>query len=286
VENCDRAIEMTMATPHILLNSFTVDVEEWYHANYAGSPVAPSEPDHFVIGESQRLLELLATASVRATFFVLGETGAKYPALIRQIALAGHEIASHGLTHDLVYEMDREAFRHQARQSKVLLEGIVDTSVVGFRAPSWSVGPMTPWFWEELRDAGYLYSSSLFPFATPLYGDAQAPWFPHFRDGVLELPPTTARLFGRRLPFSGGFYLRALPALAISRFSRTVNGENEAVIYYIHPREIDPNQPRLHLSYLNRMIHYWGIRGTPRKLRLILSNSAFQTMFELYESIA
>jgi polysaccharide deacetylase family protein (PEP-CTERM system associated) len=259
---------------------FTVDVEEWYHANYSGAPSIVAS-DESVVAQTRRLLEILAENEAKGTFFVLGETAARHRGLIAEIADAGHEVACHSFTHDLVSAMAREEFADQARRAKGLLEEITGREIVGFRAPSWSVGASTPWFWEELAVAGFRYSSSLFPFTTFLYGDSEAPRFANQRAGIWEIPPTTASVFGRRVPFSGGFYLRVFPAAVIGHLARRVGRERASVNYYVHPREIDPSSPRLELGMVHRAIHYYGLKGVPGKLRRILSSGSFEPMDRL-----
>lgn len=264
---------------------FTVDLEEWYHANYAGAPTVPSRGDDRVVNETRRLLRLLDAADVRATFFVLGETAEAQPTLIADVAAAGHEIASHSYTHDLVYEMTREEFTRQAERSKALLESVANVPVVGFRAPSWSVDHRTPWVWDVLGELGYRYSSSLFPFRTFLYGDGDAPRFSHRRGSIWEIPPTTAKFGRRRVPFSGGFYLRSLPVGVIGVCARRVWAEGEAVMYYVHPREVDPDQPRLDLTRMQRLGHYYGLRRTEAKLARVLRWSKFARVIDLLEGV-
>jgi polysaccharide deacetylase family protein (PEP-CTERM system associated) len=260
-----------------VINIFSVDVEHWFHANYAGESTAARGFEHLVIEETESILGLLERTGNHGTFFILGEVAEQHPGLVRTIAQAGHEVASHSYTHDLVTSMSRSQFREQARRSKDALETIVGQPVYGFRAPSWSVGVNTPWFWEELREIGYRYSSSLFPLRTFMYGDADAPRFRHERDRLIEFPPTTAELLGRRAAFSGGFYLRVLPRVVVRGLERRVNREGQQVVLYIHPREIDPSQPRLELSPLHRLIHYWGIRGTKRKVHRLLRGGRYQS---------
>lgn len=259
---------------------FTVDLEEWFHANYDDVPAGQDLRDDRVEPQTEMLLELLREAgNSSATFFVLGETARAHPRIVQTVAAEGHEIASHSLTHDRIDRMQDTDFRKQCRESKAVLEDIGQTEVVGFRAPSWSVSASaTPWLWEELHQAGYRYSSSVFPFANFLYGDSNAPRVANQRDGVWEIPPSTALLLGRRVPFSGGFYLRACPSWMITALAKQVEHSGEPVMYYIHPRELDPEQPRLELSLTNRIIHYTGLRGTRAKLRRILSRSPVQSI--------
>ncbi len=251
---------------------FTVDVEEWFHANYEDAPAHEGLTDDRVEAQTELLLELLEDAGhSSATFFVLGETARSHPRIVETIVAHGHEIASHSLTHDRIDRMEAAEFRRQCRESKALLEEIAQQAVLGFRAPSWSVSAAsTPWLWGELEEAGYRYSSSVFPFGNFLYGDSNAPRVPNRQGGIWEIPPSTVVVLGRRIPFSGGFYLRACPSWLITAFAKRLDKAGESVMYYIHPRELDPDQPRLELSMTNRIIHYTGLRGTRAKLRRVL----------------
>jgi polysaccharide deacetylase family protein (PEP-CTERM system associated) len=261
-------------------NIFTVDVEEWFHANYDDVPANHGLTDDRVEAQTELLLGLLEEAGHgRATFFVLGETARAHPRIVEHVAAAGHEVASHSMSHDRIDRMAAVQFREQCRISKALLEDLTQREVLGFRAPSWSVGSTsTPWFWDELAEAGYRYSSSVFPFGNFLYGDSTAPRLPSRRGGVWEIPPSTAEVLGRRIPFSGGFYLRVCPSWLINRLSSRLRRAGEPVMYYIHPRELDPDQPRIPLSPVNRVIHYTGIRGTRSKLRRILVQYPVQSI--------
>jgi polysaccharide deacetylase family protein (PEP-CTERM system associated) len=254
---------------------FTVDVEEWFHANYDDQPIEPGLTDDRVEAQTECLLDLLEGAGdSTATFFVLGDTARSHPRIVEQIAGRGHEIASHNLSHDRIDRMEIGEFRRQCRESKALLEDLAQREVLGFRAPSWSVGSgSTPWLWDELHAAGYRYSSSVFPFGTFLYGDSRAPRVANRQGGIWEIPPSTAVVMGRRIPFSGGFYLRVCPSWLIAALAGRLYEAGESVMYYIHPRELDAEQPRLRLSPTNRVIHYTGLRGTRAKLQRVLSRT-------------
>ena len=271
-----------MTTTGIPPSIFTVDVEEWFHANYEDAPQTDELTDDRVEAQTEQLLQLLQEADrSSATFFVLGATARSHPRMLAAIAADGHEIASHNLTHDRIDRMSVTDFRRQCRDSKALLEDISQKGVIGFRAPSWSVSAAaTPWLWDELGQAGYRYSSSVFPFGNFLYGDSTAPRVPNKRGEIWEIPPSTAVLLGRRIPFSGGFYLRICPARLITTLAGRLNKAGEPVMYYIHPREMDPDQPRLDLSLTNRIIHYAGLRGTRSKLRRVLAVSPVTSIAE------
>ncbi len=257
----------------MIRNIFTVDLEDWYHANYRPAGDV-SRCASTVVGSTLRLLDLLKKTDNRATFFCLGSVAAEHPALIREISDRGHEIASHGYAHDLVYLQTVEEFNKDLDKSTTVLESIVGERPIGFRAPSWSVDrTRTSWFWEVLEAHGYRYSSSLFPLRTFLYGDSSAPRFRHLIGGVLEIPPSTVSFFGRRMAFSGGFYLRLTPISVLKWATRHVNSGGEPVIFYLHPREIDPGSPKIQgLSRRERFIHYYNVRNTYMKTERLLSS--------------
>jgi polysaccharide deacetylase family protein (PEP-CTERM system associated) len=274
-------------TRNLHKNLLSVDVEEWYHANYDDVPANYGRNQSRVLIETETLLGLLAQTNTSSTFFILGEVAEAHPRLVQTIAKAGHEIASHSYCHDLVFQMTCEQFRDQARRSKAVLEDTSGQRVRGFRAPSWSVdSKRTPWFWRELKGAGYTYSSSLFPLKNFLYGEEGAPRFKHERDGLIEIPPSTAQILGKRIPFSGGFYLRALPWVLIKLATLFVNHEQQPVVFYVHPREIDRDQPRLPISRRNAFIHYIGISGTKRKLMHITGQKNCTSFVKMFPEVA
>lgn len=261
----------------------TIDVEDWYHLNYDSTPDLDStNVEDRVERNTYHLLEILAEHGARATFFYLGSVAARHPRLVRATRDAGHEIASHGFGHELVYKQDEAAFRADVQRSLEVLGEAIGEPVRGYRAPSWSVSKDTPWFYDVLGELGFAYSSSVFPFRTYLYGDSKAPtgWFrpPGHQRGLVEIPATVAQVAGTRLPFSGGFYMRALPLWAIRWAQRRVRRSGRATIFYLHPREIDPEQPRLQLARVDRMVTYWGLKGTERKLHGLLQKRPTTTL--------
>lgn len=256
-----------------MINIFSVDVEEWYHTNLQTKDITINKNISNVEQGVDSILELLRRSNNRGTFFVLGEVAIKHKKMVRRIVKEGHEIASHSYNHNLVYDMSQKDFEHQARKSKKLLENISEHKVVGFRAPSWSVDTnRTPWFWETLFKLGYKYSSSAMPFKTYLYGDNCAPRFIYKKDKLYEIPPSTVTLFNKRIPFSGGLYLRALPTRLIFMASDSLNKEKREVIFYVHPREIVNNQPKLKLNIKDKLVHNWGLRSTEKKMKAVLTN--------------
>lgn len=267
-------------------NILTVDVEDWYHGNYRSLPADLVRSPELVSRNTLDLLELLARHGARATFFVLGEVAERYPELVRAIAAGGHEIASHGYRHDLVYEGGPDVFRAEVRRSKTILEDAGGRPVFGYRAPSWSLTAKTPWAWEILEEEGYRYSASVFPVANYLYGIAGAPRVPYQPDprlSLTEFPASCGRMFGRRVPFAGGFYLRLLPAAALRFFEKQLNRAGLPVVYYLHPREIDARQPRLPLgSRLESFIHHYGLSKSRAKFAAILARNTLVSFREFY----
>ena len=252
-------------------NIFTIDWEEWYHANYNGICPASDRRD-CVTAPTHMLLELLAAHGCRSTFFVVGELALRHRDLIQQIDKAGHELASHSYAHELVYSQTRPQFREDLIRSIDTLASITGKPPLGYRAPSWSVSmKKTPWFWETLAECGFLYSSSRMPFKTFLYGDEESPLAPHKIDGVLEVPASVVNFGRRRIAFSGGFYLRAFPLVFVESATKRCNRAGRPVVFYMHPREIDPTQPKIPgLSRLHSFIHYYNIPGTRGKVSKLL----------------
>jgi len=257
-------------------NLLTFDVEEWYHANYDGCGPAPSaaESTHLE-AMTDRLLDLCARHDVKSTFFVLGCVAEAKPSIVRAIHAAGHEVASHGYGHQSVRSLSPEEFRADLERSCGILEGITGQRVRAYRAPSFSVTAETlGWFYEALEANGILCSSSVFPGRTFLYGIPGFPERIHYpavngrEVRVLEIPMPRVRLFGRDL----GLYVRLFPTWFLrSRIERD-NRAGRPVTLYVHPREIDPDQPRLALPWSVALIHYWGIAGCERKLNALLAS--------------
>jgi polysaccharide deacetylase family protein (PEP-CTERM system associated) len=252
----------------------TFDIEEWYHANYEGV-------DHAQFSETPTTLEELVDRliagceawKVRTTCFILSSVAAKKPAIVRKLHAAGHEIASHGHSHRLVHTMTPDEFRAELVHSNDILEQITGEKVLGFRAPSFSVTrECRAWYYDALEAAGLRYSSSVFPGQTFLYGVPGSPRYPHYPriDGrstaILEFPLPLVQLPGA----DAGLYIRLFPAWFIRRFIRQKNARGIPTVIYVHPREIDPDQPRLDLPLFTRLIHYWGIRGCEAKLGRVI----------------
>jgi polysaccharide deacetylase family protein (PEP-CTERM system associated) len=236
-----------------------------------------------VCANTERLLELFDSYEVKGTFFVLGWVAERHPQLVQRIAAAGHEVASHGYNHRLVYDQTPKAFRDDVRRAKALLESAGGRPVLGYRAPSYSITPRSLWALDILIEEGYRYDSSIFPIRHDRYGIPVSPRHAYLLErpiGVLiEAPGSTTRVGSFNLPIGGGGYFRILPyewtRWGISRVNRL---EGRPAIFYLHPWEIDPDQPRLRAGLLSRFRHYRNLAATESRLRQLLSDFKFGPM--------
>jgi polysaccharide deacetylase family protein (PEP-CTERM system associated) len=229
------------------------------------------------------LLDLLAAQNINATFFVLGWVAEHYPQLVKDIHKAGHEIASHGYNHRLIYNLTPMEFREDARRTKGILEDIVGCRVQGYRATSYSVIKETLWALDILLEEGYIYDSSIFPVHHDRYGFPESPRFPHFikrsAGTIIEFPPSTAYVFGQKVPVAGGGYLRLFPLSVTKAAIRRINvKEGQVAIVYIHPWEIDEGQPRMCGTWLSKTRHYLNLGSTMSKLKALLAEFPFRPL--------
>ena len=258
-----------------IVNGLSVDVEDWFQVGAFEKVIVRGEWDAIstrVEDNVSRILDLFAEADVNATFFTLGWVAKRHPAMIRRIADAGHEIASHGYDHARVFTLDRKTFAADVRKAREIIEDCSGVAVTGYRAPSFSIDQRTPWAFAELASQGYAYSSSVAPVVHDHYGWPEAPRFA-FRplpwSSLVELPVTTAILGGRRVAAGGGGFFRVLP-YGFSRWAiRQVNrAEGRPAVFYFHPWEVDPDQPRVaHAPLRSRFRHYTGLAKMAGKLR-------------------
>lgn len=270
------------------INALTIDVEDYFQVSAFAPHIARSEWDRRecrIERNMDRILGLLARHQTQATFFTLGWIAERYPTLVRRLVDEGHELASHGYGHQRASDLSREAFREDVTRAKSLLEDIGGQAVWGYRAPSFSIGEGNLWALDLLQAAGYRYSSSIYPVRHDHYGSPDAPRFAHqVRPGLMEVPPTTLRLFGRNLPSSGGGYFRLFP-YALSRWMlREVNRrDGESAVFYFHPWEIDPLQPRVPgVGLKTRFRHYLNIARTEQRLDRLLGDFAWGRMDEIF----
>lgn len=294
-------------------NVLTIDVEDYFQVTAFEGIVKREEWNTYpmrVRDNTRRILDMLDENGIIATFFILGWLGKRNPSLVREIHERGHEVACHGYGHQRVYTQTRQEFRQDIRKSKVLLEDLIGKPVLGYRAPSYSISMNSLWAFDELVEAGYLYDSSVFPVRHDFYGIPDWPRFPFYvsksEDGnwapekdlldctgsgsgqgvrMIEIPITTLKIAGRNIPIAGGGYFRFFPYAftkwGLRRGNRT---EKRPFIFYLHPWELDPDQPRIKGAGLKtRFRHYLNLRKTEHRFRMLLSDFKFSPMCNLVE---
>ena len=279
---------MTVLTvpQHRIVNGLSVDVEDWFQVGAFENVIARDSWDSLPLRVSDnvlRVLDMFAEADVKATFFTLGWVARRNAALIRRIADAGHEVASHGWDHARVFTLDRKTFGEDIARARKVLEDASGAPVTGYRAPSFSIDQRTPWAYMELAEQGYAYSSSVAPVAHDHYGWRDAPRFafnPLAWHDLIEIPVTTAILGGRRVAAGGGGFFRVLP-YAFSRWAiRQVNRtERRPAVFYFHPWEVDPDQPRVpNASVRSKLRHYTNLDKMAGKLTELVHEFAWGRM--------
>jgi polysaccharide deacetylase family protein (PEP-CTERM system associated) len=270
----------------VILNAMTIDVEEHFHVSVFDG-VLPrhrwASLDSRVCANTERLLGILADYETKATFFVLACVAERFPALVKRIAACGHEIASHGFGHRLIYDQTPRAFREDVRRAKTILEDVGGQQVQGYRAPSYSITPKSLWALDILIEEGYRYDSSVYPIRHDRYGIPESPRHPYVihrpAGALLEVPGATATVGPLNVPVGGGGYFRILPYSWIHwGISRLNTSEGRAAIFYLHPWEIDPDQPRLRTGLLGGFRHYHNLHKTEARLRRLLTDFRFGPM--------
>ena len=278
-----------MARP---INAMTVDVEDYFQVEAFAGVINPADWDAMpprVEANTHIVLDLFAAANVRATFFTLGWVAERYPGIVRRIVADGHELASHGHAHARVSRQDAPTFRADVSHAKKSLEDIGGVAVAGYRAPTFSIGAATPWAYDVLAETGHRYSSSVYPIRHDLYGAPEAPRFPSHPGpaGFCELPMTTISLGGRNIPCSGGGFFRLLPYALFRRGRARFNAtEAKPGIFYTHPWEFDPAQPRVAgLSRLSRFRHYLNLSKTEPRMTRLLQDFAWDRMDRVFADV-
>jgi polysaccharide deacetylase family protein (PEP-CTERM system associated) len=279
--------------PTPIRNAMTIDVEDYFHVSAFASHIARETWDRMpcrVERNVDTILAMLDQHKTHATYFMLGWVAERYPGLVRRIVEQGHELASHGYAHQRATEQSPQEFRQDITRAKALLEDIGGVVVQGYRAPSFSIGHSNLWAQECLRGAGYRYSSSVYPIHHDHYGMPGAPRFafhPEGSPGLLELPVTTVRLFNRNLPAGGGGYFRLLP-YSVSRWclQRVNNVDQQPCIFYFHPWEIDPGQPRMRgVGARAKFRHYLNLHRTEARLRRLLADFAWDPIERVFPAL-
>ena len=261
-------------------NAMSIDVEDYFQVSAFASTIRREDWDSMPCRVERNIdviLGLLDEADSKATFFTLGWIAERYPQVVRRIVDGGHELASHGYGHQRVSDLTPELFRDDITRAKRMLEDLGGVAVRGYRAPSFSINQKNWWAVEELENAGYVYSSSIYPVKHDHYGMPDAPRFPNYPNGaggILELPPTTLELMGRNLPAAGGGWFRLLPYSMSRWMLQRVNTQDQApCMFYFHPWEMDAEQPRqLGLSAKTRFRHYVNLQRMPGRMRKLLND--------------
>jgi len=275
--------------PGAIVNALTVDVEDYFQVSAMAPYIARSAWDTIecrVESNVERLLARFADNGAHATFFTLGWIAERYPAMIRRIVAAGHELASHGYGHQRATDLSRAEFEDDITRAKHILEDAGGVAVRGYRAPSFSIDKRNLWAFDSLRDAGYAYSSSVYPVHHDHYGMPDAPRFPYSSvDGLTEIPISTVRAGSRNIPIGGGGYFRLLPYAAsrwaIERFHRE---ERRPAIFYMHPWEIDPGQPRVAgVDAKSRFRHYVSLHRTEGRLERLLQDFRWDRVDRVFD---
>lgn len=280
------AADHDRASDEPIVNAMSIDVEDYFHVSVFDGLVPRSQWDSMesrVKANTLRLLEIFDEFKVRSTFFVLGWVGRRHPDLVSTIARAGHEVASHGYAHRLIYDQTPAAFREDVRRAKGLLEEAAGRVVCGYRAPSYSITPRSLWALDILAEEGYTYDSSIFPIRHDRYGIPVSGRRPYRivrgTRSLIEVPGSTTKIGPVNLPVAGGGYFRLLPywwtRWGISRVNRL---EHRPAVFYLHPWEIDPGQPRLPAGRLGRFRHYRNIEHTEARLRQLLTDFRFDAV--------
>lgn len=264
----------------------SVDVEDYFHVAALSRVIRRedwSSMEYRAETSTHCLLELFSECDIKATFFILGWVAKRSPDLIRAIHRAGHEVACHGMSHELVYRQTPEVFAAETRESKELLEQIIGAKVQGYRAASWSITRQSLWALDIIHDLGFEYDSSIFPIRHDVYGIPDAPKRPELirtpaGKQLVEFPPSTTRILGASLPVAGGGYFRLLPYWLTRWGLRQINREDRAFMFYLHPWEVDPEQPRIKASRLSQFRHYTNLHRTHDRLRHLIGQFQFTTV--------
>ena len=274
-------------------NALTVDVEDYFQVSAFAKSIKHDEwgsQPLRVEQNTQRLLNLFDEAQVKATFFVLGWVADRVPQLVKEIADRGHEVASHGYSHQLIYNQTQEVFREETIRSKKLLEDLSQQPVHGYRAASYSITRESLWALDILAETGFDYDSSIFPIRHDRYGIPDAKEVPHRLKtpqghSLVEFPLSTAKIFNYKLPVAGGGYFRLYPYALTRAGLRQVNSRQQPFIFYLHPWEIDPDQPKIEAGWFSRFRHYNNLEKCEPRLQRLMKDFQFDTVWQVLNSL-
>lgn len=274
-------------------NVLTIDVEDYFHVASLAKEIDINDWDSIatrVVNNTSRLLDLFDKYDAKCTFFILGWVAERYPDIVKEIDRRGHEVASHGYSHQLIYNQPYETFKKETIKSKAILEDITGKPVLGYRAASYSITEKSLWALDILAEAGFKYDSSIYPVHHDLYGIHGSPTEPHVLqtpsgERLIEYPPTTYKVLSYVLPIAGGGYFRLYPYWLTRYFYNTLNKQSKSFAFYLHPWEIDPEQPRVKTNFLSSFRHYNNLEKCESRLIQLLSDFDFKNMDEKLESM-
>lgn len=274
-------------------NAFTVDVEDYYHVEAFKNVIKKSDWTSYesrVRRNTEVILRIMEESGTKGTFFILGDVATRYPELVKMITAQGHEIASHGMSHTLVYKQSKNIFREETRNSKALLEDLSQKEVIGYRAATYSITNNSLWALDILIEEGFKYDSSIFPMRHDRYGIPDAIQYPHIYktnigNAIAEFPISVWKQGKLKIPVAGGGYFRLFP-YAVTRFGLgRINAQNKPFVFYTHPWEVDPAQPRItNISALTKFRHYVNIGKCRKRLLKLTKDFAFTTMQDVLKA--
>ncbi len=273
-------------------NALTVDVEDYFQVSAFAKTIQPDDWENHplrVENNTHRLLDIFDEHKVKATFFVLGWVAERTKSLVQEIVQRGHEVASHGYSHQLIYNQTPAAFREETIRSKALLEDIIQIPVRGYRAASYSITSKSLWALDILTEVGFEYDSSIFPVRHDRYGIPDAKESPHRLTtpqgySLIEFPLSTANIFKYKLPIAGGGYFRLYPYWLSRAGLRQINARQQPFIFYLHPWEIDPDQPRIEAGWFSRFRHYNNLDKCENRLQQLIQDFQFTTAWQVLEN--
>ena len=277
----------------LIKNALTVDVEDYFQVSAFADNIEHRDWDEYplrVENNTYKLLDLFDEHQVKATFFILGWVAERKRELVIEIARRGHEVACHGYSHQLVYNQTPEVFREETIRSKAILEDITQQAVLGYRAASYSITEKSLWALDILVESGFVYDSSIFPVRHDRYGMPDTPEYPYRLEtpsgySLIEFPLSTAKIFNYRLPVAGGGYFRLYPYWLSKAGLKQVNRQKKPFIFYLHPWEVDPEQPRISASWFSRFRHYNNLDKCESRLRKLMSDFQFTTSWDVLEDL-
>ena len=277
----------------LIKNALTVDVEDYFQVSAFADAIKQKDWDNHplrVVDNTRRLLDLFDEYEIKITFFILGWVADRERELVMEIANRGHEVACHGYSHQLVYNQSPDVFREETLRSKNLLEDIIQQPVRGYRAASYSITEKSKWALDILAESGFVYDSSIFPVRHDRYGMPNTPEHPYklttdAGNSIIEFPLSTAKIFKYRLPVAGGGYFRLYPYWLSKAGLKQINRQQKPFIFYLHPWEVDPDQPRISASWFSRFRHYNNLDKCEDRLRSLMKDFQFGTSWDVLKSL-